>query len=506
MELELQTVDAILSGESPYLETYDHSERPWLDLREFRRCSDSVFERLVSNIGPLGYFWLGLEEVPLGQALRLRRLQIDVLFLTNLSRLDDDAAHALGDWRFGRKPIRNFKIAAPLSQGAARALVGKMISGDSCDRPLDLSLPSLSPEVADCLRHHTHELGLHLCSEGLTPEAAELLAKHAGYELTLSLPTRISDVAQLALARNPEKRISIQNGGTLIYFVDRNWWTSNYEEKPQTLDANLLGAYFEKHGITYPLEDEFVLDFFLAKRLMEDRLLPTLDRMTQLDLSVFSEITPEALGFLAGFDCASVRLGMRRLTPHSAAILSGWNLRWLIFSDNTEFAPSALEKLRGFAGNVSFGRLTELNRDAAVALSEINGEVSLSVPSLNVEVADALAKHWGRLAIRGLEHIDHVALAKLVRHQGDNLTLMLDFEPDQARLRAITSNPEKRVFRFKGEVYEALNSQWAAMVCSPLACDQFVRTYGMTDADMVAVEASAAANRIDTLSIADITN
>lgn len=180
MELELQTVDAILSGESPYLETYDHSERPWLDLREFRRCSDSVFERLVSNIGPLGYFWLGLEEMPLGQALRLRRLQIDVLFLTNLSRLDDDAAHTLGDWGFGRKPIRNFKIAAPLSQGAARGLVGKMISGDSCDRPLDLSLPSLSPEVADRLRHHTHELGLHICGEALTPEVAALLAKHAG--------------------------------------------------------------------------------------------------------------------------------------------------------------------------------------------------------------------------------------------------------------------------------------------------------------------------------------
>jgi len=501
MELDLQTVNAILSGESPHLEKHDHSELPWLDLREFRRCSDSVFEHLVSNIGPLEYFWLGLEEMPLGRALRLRRLQIDVLFLTNLNCLDDDAAHAFGDWRVGRKPIRNFTVATPLSQSAARGLVGKMVSEDSCDRPLDLSLPSLSPEVADCLRHHTHELGLHICGEALTPEVAALLAKHAGYELTLSLPACISDVARLALARNPEKRISIQKGGTLIYVVDRDWWTSNYEEKPQTLDANLLGAYFDKQGITRPLEDDFVLDFFLAKRLMEDGLLPTLDRMTQLDLSVFAEITPEALGFLAGFDCASVRLGMRRLNTHSAEMLSGWNLGWLTFSDNTEFAPSALENFKGFAGNVYFGRLAELNWDAAVALSEVDGEVSMSVPSLTVEVADALAKHCGRLAIRGLEQIDHAALGKLVCHQGDRLTVMLDFEPDQACLQAITSNPDKRVFRFKGEVYEALNSQWAAMVCSPVVCDQFVRSYGMTDADMVLVETLAAENTIDVTSI-----
>lgn len=501
MELDLQTVDAILAGESPYLTLHQHSNLPWLDLSDFRSCTDTALDRLVSHIGPLEYFWLGVEDLPLGHALKLRRLKTGLLDLPNLISLDDDAAYALGGWEFGGRPIRTLHIGSPLSAKAARGLVGKALPKDMCDSPLHLSLPLLSPMVADCLRQQTHELSIGIRDDELTPEVAEILAKHDGYELQIWLPRRISEAAQLALSGNPRKRVSIQKDGTLIYVVDCSWWSSSYEEWKPPLDINQLGSYLDRLGIPRPDGERFVLDIFLARRLMEDGLLPTLDRAALLDLSVFTDITQEALIYLRGFECFGVRLGIRLLDAHSAKLLSSLNTRYMWFVDGTEFSQFALNEFRGFAGNLYLGRIAGLDRISAEALATLGGEVSFSVPSLAIDVADALAKHRGHLSVEGLEQADAAALAKLVHHQGDNLTLMLDFEPDQACLRAITSNPDKRVFRFKGEVYEALNSQWAAMVCSPLVCDEFVRTYGMTDADMVSVEASAAAKLIDLTSI-----
>lgn len=506
MELDLQTVDAILSGESTYLTLHQHSNLPWLDLSDFRSCTDTALDRLVSDIGPLEYFWLGIEDLPLGHALKLRRLKIGLLALPNLISLDDDAAYALGGWEFGGRPIRTLDIGSPLSVKAARGIVGKAPPKDMCDSPLHLSLPSLSPMVADCLRQHTHELSVGIRDDELTPEVAEILAKHDGYELQIWLPRRISEAAQLALSGNPSKRVSIQKDGTLIYVVDCSWWSSSYEEQKPPLDINQLGRYLDGHGIPRPDGERFVLDIFLARRLMDDGLLPTLDRAAQLDLSVFSDITPEALDYLKGFECGSVRLGIRLLDAHSAKLLSGWSTRYMSFHDGTAFAPFALNEFRGFAGNLDLGRIAGLDQKSAEVLATLGGEVSFSVSSLGIGVADALAKHRGRLSVEGLELADAAALTKLVCHRGDRLTVMLDFEPDQTCLSAITSNPDKRVFRFKGEVYEALNSRWAAMICSSDACDDFVRSYGMTVADIVSVEASKYTIGIDAASIQGVGN
>lgn len=506
MELDLQTVDAILSGESTYLTLHQHSNLPWLDLSDFRSCADTALDRLVSDIGPLEYFWLGIEDLPLGHALKLRRLKTGLLALPHLIGLDDDAAYALGAWEFGGRPIRTLDIGSPLSVKAARGIVGKAPPKDMCDSPLHLSLPSLSPMVADCLRQHTHELSVGIRDDELTPEVAEILAKHDGYELQIWLPRRISEAAQLALSGNPSKRVSIQKDGTLIYVVDCSWWSSSYEEQKPPLDINQLGRYLDGHGIPRPDGEGFVLDIFLARRLMEDGLFPTLDRAAQLDLSVFPNITPEALDYLKGFECGSVRLGIRLVDVDAAKSLSSWNARYMSFVDGTEFLPLALNEFRNFAGNLYLGRIASLDQMSAEALATLSGEVSFSVPSLSIDVAEALAKHRGRLSVEGLEFADTATLTKLVSHRGDRLTIMLDFEPDQTCLRAITSNPDKRVFRFKGEVYEALNSLWAVMICSNDTCDDFIRSYGMTEADIVSAEASEGVIGMDAASIQGVGN
>lgn len=506
MELDLQTVDAILSGESSYLSTFPQFDLPSLDLSNFRRCSDSALDRLVSHIGPLDYFFFGVEDLPLGHALKLRRLKIGFLTLPNLVSLDDDAAYALGGWEFGSKPIRTFDITRPISAKAARGLVGKAPPAESCDSPLHISLLSLSPDVADALRQHTHELSLSIRDGELTPEVAEILAKHDGYELQIWLPHKISEEAQIALSRNPSKRISIQKDGALIYVVDCDWWSSSYEERMPPLDIEQLEIYFDRQGIQRPDGERLVLDVFLAKRLMKDGLLPTLDRGAHLDLSVFTDITPETLAYLTESECLGVSLGMRRLDIQSAKLLSGWNTRYMSFADGTEFSPVSLNEFRGFAGNLYLGQIGSLDQMSAEALASLCGEVSFSVPSLSIEVADALAMHSGRLSVRGLKLADEASLTKLVCHRGDRLTVMLDFEPNPDCIRAITSNPDKRVYRFKGEVYEALNSHWAAMICSPDTCADFVRSYNMTDADIVAPEVLEDAIGMDVSSIEGVGN
>lgn len=485
MELDLQTVDAILSGESSYLEKHDHSDLPWLDLSSFTSCSDSVLEYLVSNIAPLEYFWFGVETLPLRHALKLRRMKIGLLALQNLISLEDDAAYALGGWEFGSRPTRTIDIGSPLSVKAAQGLVGKAPPKDSCDSPLHVSLPSLSPGVADILRQHTHELSVSIQDEELTPEIAEILAKHDGYELQIWVPRRISEAAQLALSRNPSKRISIQKDGTLIYVVDCSWWSSSYEEQKPPLDINQLGNYLDRLGIQRPDGERFVLDIFLAKRLMQDGFLPALDRATQLDLSVFADITPETLDYLKGFECLSVGLGIRRLSARSAKSLSGWNTRYLSFAGETEFEPLALHEFRCYVGNLYLGRIDNLDQGTAEVLATIDGEVKFSTPALSVAVATVLAGHRGELYIEGLKQPNTAALSELVRHQGGNLILMLDYAPEEACIRAMTSNTDKRVFRLKGKNYYSLNSMWAAMICCQHRCGEFQKTYQVTESDAV---------------------
>lgn len=153
MELDMNTVEAILSGESPYRSVMPGSDLPTLDLTDFRHCSDAALARLVAHIGPLDYCWLGVEDLSLGNALKLRRLEVSVLTLTNLKSLDESAAYALGRCDYLR--VLNLRKASTLSLKAARGLVGMGSTEGAYSSELNISLPSMSPEVADILRHST---------------------------------------------------------------------------------------------------------------------------------------------------------------------------------------------------------------------------------------------------------------------------------------------------------------------------------------------------------------
>lgn len=235
MELDLQTVDAILAGQSPYLKTHARSELPSLDLHEFSCCSDSVLERLVSNIGPLDYFWLGVECLPLEHALKLKRLRTFHIGFPNLICLHEAPARlmAADDWPLGNAPILEFGVRTPLSDEVAGALVQNPCDG----MMLSLDLPSISLDVVRLLMPRPAYLYLHVDNEQLTADLAKAFSRHRGYFLTVFIDLGLVDetfrgmAIRKALGSNSRKRWSInrRRSRLVVYDFDEDWVEDDFE-------------------------------------------------------------------------------------------------------------------------------------------------------------------------------------------------------------------------------------------------------------------------------------
>lgn len=233
MELDLQTVDAILAGESPYLKTYSQSELPALELGDFRKCSDRVLDHLVSNIGPLNLLWLGIEDLPEVHAQKLSQLSTYNLYLPQLNCLDEEAAKVLGaaEWPLGHAPILDFELRSPISEKTALGL----IAGYRCD-VLTLDLPSISLGVARTLMAQAGDLCLSVESQSLTAELARVLSKHRGYHLTAYLGLEQLDetfrgtAIRTALGSNPRKRLGIGRRTGRVVLCDIDMWSFTDED------------------------------------------------------------------------------------------------------------------------------------------------------------------------------------------------------------------------------------------------------------------------------------
>ncbi len=228
MELDNQTLDAILSGSSPYLEQHCDGAR-WLMLVNFTFSSDDVLERLVTGTQNLEGIEIGLNQLSPRAAKALLGMNVDFLFLTGLHDLDEQAAFVLGACPFEARPIRHLRLEEPISERAASWLVGASPPDDHCDSPLTVSIPSITLPVAQALSRHTHELCLEVRDGSLSPEVAAILSGHAGYSLTLDCDCGFSDETLQALAGNSGKRTRKMGQQNRVYVVDHDMWSSHYE-------------------------------------------------------------------------------------------------------------------------------------------------------------------------------------------------------------------------------------------------------------------------------------
>lgn len=228
MDLDDETLAAILSGSGPYLEQSCDGAR-WLNLGGFSHANDDVLESLAASIQNFEGIELGLRQLSPGIATALQRMNIGILALTGLHFLDEQAAFVLGSWSFDTRPIRHLRLRVPVSAQAAAWLVGEPPPEGACDRPLTVSVPSITLPVAQALSRHTHELYLEVREQVLSPDVAAVLCSHTGYSLTLDSDCGFSDEMLRALSSNHRKRIRKLSQRNRVYVVDHDMWCSYYE-------------------------------------------------------------------------------------------------------------------------------------------------------------------------------------------------------------------------------------------------------------------------------------
>lgn len=198
-----------------------------LDLSEYCSSSQEAIEYLVGNVGAIDCIDIGFHELSPEGARSLLQLKTSFLFLTGLVRLETDVANELW-WTPETLPIRQVRVKEPLSESAALALaqapMNHRMQGSWCGRPLDISVPSISPSVAQALSFQDHELYLQVRGEDqMSIWAAEALAHHVGYRLDLSLWRQEPTPAIIrALSSNPGKRLEMKQGAVGMN-GERNW-------------------------------------------------------------------------------------------------------------------------------------------------------------------------------------------------------------------------------------------------------------------------------------------
>lgn len=229
MEIDIQTLDSILAGNSSYLDLLTDGSR-WLTLGNFTYCSDFVLNRLVSGVQTVEGIELGLRDLSPTAASILSRLETQFVFLTGLGCLREATAGVLGKWPLASRPIRHLRIAEPISERSATLLVGRPPPIDRCDSPLTVSVPSITLPVAQALSRHTHELYLEVRDEMVSPDIAKVLSGHGGYSLTLDCACGFSDETLQALFGNPGKRTRKVSQRNRVYVVDHEMWSSCYED------------------------------------------------------------------------------------------------------------------------------------------------------------------------------------------------------------------------------------------------------------------------------------
>lgn len=229
MELDDQTLDEILSGRSHYLERHS-DDAAWLMLGNLSHAADEMLERLAAEMQNLEGIELGINQLSPRAAKALLGMNVEFLCLTGLRSLEEQAAFVLGACPFDARPIRHLRLEEPISERAAAWLVGEPPPENRCDRPLTVSVPSITLPVAQALSRHTHELYLEVRDEMLSPDIAEVLSGHAGYSLTLDCDCGFSDETLQALFGNPGKRTRKVSQRNRAYVVDQDMWSSGYED------------------------------------------------------------------------------------------------------------------------------------------------------------------------------------------------------------------------------------------------------------------------------------
>jgi hypothetical protein len=201
------------------------------------------------------------------------------------------------------------------------------------------------------------------------------------------------------------------------------------------------------------------LDLLAAQRIANEAT-PYVVRLSNgeighLDLSEFSSYTQEGLDYLIKHPpsgkLGAVTLGFRTLTPDGAHTLSWLEAEFLemrslisLDADTASYMDFNLDT----SPVLTIGLEQPLTADTAEVLVEIrSGEIlSLSLPSLNAEVASVLRLHDHETSLYIRDVPPDAEVAALLAHtEGYLVSIDVENELDPIVLRALLSNPNMRV-------------------------------------------------------------
>lgn len=184
----------------------------WLSIDMPHSQDPNFVDSMVSRNHTFEGIELRTNHLSASVAKILQKANAEYLFLTILKPLGKSAAGVLGDWPFSIRPIRDITFEHEISAKIAKALMGGIPGKNECDRPLSISVPTITAEVAQVLARHTNELYLTISHCFVDDDIVLALNEFRGKRLFLDSRMGFTKKAKQALFSNPASRITTWSG------------------------------------------------------------------------------------------------------------------------------------------------------------------------------------------------------------------------------------------------------------------------------------------------------
>ena len=353
-------------------------------LPHLRELSADTARALATHEG-IGLVLGGLATLPADVAAALAKTQsMQGLLLPDLEALDSEP--------LARRLARQDNVFLPQVTSLA-VPVAKALRDNEGGLLALPSLQEISPDLARQLvgaGYYWLTLG---GSDKLSPEAAAILADHAG-QLTFTGRLPFSAAAAAKLAAH-DGLLSLPHLPELPADVAR------------ALEAHK--GSLELGGVT---------------RLTVESAAALAPHAGGLFLPAVGALTPEVAAVLAPRIGTLVLTGVKSIDVATATALAKHCRDELALGGLTDLSPEVAAALAAFEGRLALPAVTALTPETARALANHRGTLALeSVVDLPAEVATELAKHEGELALHGIQSLSTPAARALAAAPG-RLSLM----------------------------------------------------------------------------------
>ncbi len=194
--------------------------------------------------------------------------------------------------------------------------------------------------------------------------------------------------------------------------------------------------------------NEEILDLTTAIEIRK-AIPPVLDRIgfiPDVDLSAYTQATPEALTFLANQGYPPfVYLGLKYLSNKNAHVLAGWAV-FLVFTNLKKLEIEAARILVSGQSQLTFECQMDVSTNLAYELASLNNLLNLRLEQLSVEVATELAKHSHELYLDLITPPTELVMLALCEHMGYRLSVTWERRAGESPYKFSPQKNNKKVF------------------------------------------------------------